>query len=137
MRIQFILSSVIPLVASFTQRANNPTATLACGDIEGSWIPTNDNISVASFLSVPYATAPVGDLRWKLPQPIPCWTGIYNATAMKDVCVQAGGIVGSEDCLYLHVYVPESIYNGSVKNAPVSAFHQLILLLPPSVIARC
>ena len=72
---------------------------------------------VRAFLGVPYAAPPVGDLRWRPPQPVAAWEGLRDATEVSRDCTQAigrrailgggGGIVvGSEDCLYLNVYAP-------------------------------
>ncbi|XP_047004279.1 juvenile hormone esterase-like [Schistocerca americana] len=67
------------------------------------------------FRGIPFATPPLGDLRFRAPQPAPSWSGVRDALAFADVCVQPSydgiqTIVGSEDCLYLNVFVP---VNGS------------------------
>ena len=64
-----------------------------------------------AFLGVPFAAPPVGDGRWRAPQPVQPWAGVRDATRIGSDCTQAigrrailgggGGIVvGSEDCLY-------------------------------------
>lgn len=63
------------------------------------------------FLGVPYATAPLGSLRWAPPRPASKWSGIYDATKLRDKCTQLTLTLprlkeGSEDCLYLNVYAP-------------------------------
>jgi len=74
--------------------------------------------NAAAFLGVPYAAPPVGDLRWKPPQPAPSWTGERDAESFAPSCQQTvvpGGfgpwtqeyvVSGevSEDCLYLNVW---------------------------------
>ena len=83
-----------------------------------------DNGSLA-WKGIPFAQPPVGDLRWKVPQPPEPWAGIFQATDTIQPCPQfastlsAGiadpdgdGIVGSEDCLYLSVYSPANIPEG-------------------------
>lgn len=75
-----------------------------------------------AWQNIPYAQPPVGDLRWKLPQPPQPWSGTYAADDIIQPCPQfvsglsAGiadpdddGIVGSEDCLYLSVYAPADV----------------------------
>jgi para-nitrobenzyl esterase len=62
-----------------------------------------------AFLGVPYAAAPVGDLRWRAPQPAPRWRGVRDAAEFASSCPQQGGLFApagpqSEDCLYLNVY---------------------------------
>jgi para-nitrobenzyl esterase len=66
---------------------------------------------VATFLGVPYAAAPVGDLRWRAPRPASTWRGVRDATAFAPSCPQQAGLFTpppelSEDCLYLNVYTP-------------------------------
>ena len=67
---------------------------------------------VASFKGIPFAQAPVGDLRWRPPQPAKPWTGVREATAFGPVCMQmgqarSGGTQNqSEDCLTLNVWTP-------------------------------
>lgn len=63
-----------------------------------------------SYLGVPYAAPPVGDLRWKPPRPAACWGGERKADQFGSKCVQQSttgtNIVGSEDCLTLNVWTP-------------------------------
>src|SRR5262245_58260071 len=66
--------------------------------------------SVAAFKGIPFAAAPVGDLRWKPPQPVQNWSGVKTATSYAASCVQDVTFVKlfgapeaiSEDCLYLN-----------------------------------
>ncbi|MDI2125578.1 carboxylesterase/lipase family protein [Yinghuangia seranimata] len=63
------------------------------------------------FSGIPYAAPPVGDLRWRPPQPAARWNGVRDATKAGDPCPQypaTGGStpIGSEDCLYLNVTTP-------------------------------
>lgn len=66
---------------------------------------------VTSFLGIPYAKAPIGNLRFQLPQAI-FWNETREATSPSPVCMQdvskspLPGLKLSEDCLYLNVYVP-------------------------------
>ncbi len=69
---------------------------------------------VNSFKGIPFAQPPIGELRWKEPQPVNSWTGVrkcdafgYNAMQKKpfgDMGFRSPGM--SEDCLYLNVWVP-------------------------------
>jgi para-nitrobenzyl esterase len=70
---------------------------------------------VKAWLGIPFAKPPVGDLRWKEPQPI-SWEGIYNADRRMPECIQVlrphninhyfGEEATGEDCLYLNVWAP-------------------------------
>ena len=76
---------------------------------------------VTVFKGIPFAAAPVGDLRWKQPQPAPAWQGVRDATQYGDVCMQnpapqrfppngatdTENFTGmSEDCLNLNIWTP-------------------------------
>lgn len=65
------------------------------------------NLSV--FRGIPYAQAPVGQLRFRPPQPLKKWHTPRLATAFGPKATQAGGpggVQGQEDCLYLNVWTP-------------------------------
>jgi para-nitrobenzyl esterase len=91
--------------------ADSLTVKTEQGKVTGKTI--NDG-KVKAFLGLPYAAAPVGDLRWKAPQPPAKWKGERDATKFGASCAQnhvfddmifqdAGP---SEDCLFLNVYTP-------------------------------
>ncbi|QIB52106.1 carboxylesterase/lipase family protein [Pseudomonas sp. OIL-1] len=69
--------------------------------------------SAWQFLGVPYAQPPLGDLRWKVPQPVSPWEGIREAISWSDQAAQnpalerfgEGGM--SEDSLYLNITAPK------------------------------
>ena len=68
---------------------------------------------VLAFRGVPFAAQPVGDLRWRPPQPAPAWTGVRPALTHGHDCLQAEikgdpgmGTDLGEDCLYLNVWRP-------------------------------
>ena len=75
---------------------------------------TSKNPGVRAYLGIPYAAPPVGDLRWKAPQPVPAWTGVQKADHFGSRCMQ-NNVFGdmefqdkgmSEDCLHLNVWTP-------------------------------
>ena len=80
------------------------------GYISGTLIGDVDN-PVRAYRGIPYAAPPVGDLRWKPPQPASPWKEIRQCTAFTKTPPQAG-MAGleqepqSEDCLYLNVMTP-------------------------------
>jgi para-nitrobenzyl esterase len=88
------------------------------GLISGTHTKTGD---VRIFKGIPYAAPPIGDLRWRAPQPVAPWKGIrtcedFGANAMQEKPVPAGAYGPeilipangkiSEDCLYLNVWTP-------------------------------
>ncbi|MEP7210214.1 MAG: carboxylesterase family protein [Alphaproteobacteria bacterium] len=99
-------------------------AGAACADtkanVTGGTVVGESADGINSFKGIPYAAPPVGELRWKAPQPVAAWTGDKDATKFGDMCMQGrrgGGADApgmSEDCLVLNVYAP-----ANAKNAPV------------------
>lgn len=88
---------------SFSSQAQpaSPIASVTASSIRGSMISGQ-----AVFKSIPFAAPPVGELRWREPQPPQPWTATLDATRFPKTCVQSSG-VGSEDCLYLNIWAPE------------------------------
>ncbi len=61
----------------------------------------------AEWLGIPYASPPIGDLRWAPPQPPAPWTSPLQATAFGSSCAQSFfSASGSEDCLFVNVTRP-------------------------------
>jgi para-nitrobenzyl esterase len=97
--------------ASTSAHADPLTVKTEQGKVHGKTI--NEN-KVRAFLGLPYAAPPVGDLRWKPPQPAAQWKGVreaaqYGARCMQrpvfpDMVFQDAG--PSEDCLFLNVFTP-------------------------------
>src|SRR5690242_8854356 len=65
------------------------------------------------FRGIPFAAPPVGNLRWKPPQPVIPWKGVRDATAQPASCIQndqgwnySDYEIGAEDCLTLDVRTP-------------------------------
>lgn len=72
---------------------------------------------VEAWFGVPFAKAPVRELRWQPPQPVDSWNGVYHADRFAPMCLQGlrsrtmnhyfGNEATSEDCLYLNVWAPK------------------------------
>ncbi|XP_013394227.1 acetylcholinesterase-like [Lingula anatina] len=85
------------------------------GALQGATETVQGN-RVDVFLGIPFAKPPVGDLRFRLPEPAENWEGVIDATAFGPACMQVAsnpnGFPGpetvSEDCLTLNVFVPGS-----------------------------
>ncbi len=81
------------------------------GILEGT---ANGDRTVRIFKGIPFAAPPVGELRWKAPQPAPNWTGVRPANKFGSACLQTdvfGDIYfrdsqPSEDCLSLDIWIP-------------------------------
>jgi para-nitrobenzyl esterase len=100
-----ILTMALPLAAAITEPVRVEQGLLS--GVEGS------SPEVRVFRGVPFAEAPVGDLRWRAPKPAAKWTGTRNASEFGAICMQrrpnAAGIGAeprpmSEDCLYLNIF---------------------------------
>src|SRR5262249_36248661 len=80
-----IFRSLFLLITSTTlmTASSAPQVKTKSGAVEGK-----DDGKVKTFLGIPYATPPVGDLRWKAPQPIAKWSGVKKATEFGSHCMQ-------------------------------------------------
>lgn len=62
------------------------------------------------FLGIPFAAPPVGELRWRPPQPVEPWRDVLDATEFGSKCAQPESILNpavlEEDCLFLNVWTP-------------------------------
>jgi para-nitrobenzyl esterase len=95
--------AVLPAIAADRVKTSN-------GIVESTSEPKD---GVRTFKGIPFAQPPVGDLRWREPQPVKNWTGAHNADQFGPRCMQrtspgadywfrSNGM--SEDCLYLNVW---------------------------------
>lgn len=108
------------LITSCSEKANNPVLTIEGGKIQGVETPTK---GITAFKGIPFAAPPVGDLRWKSPQPVVPWEGVkladkYGAAAMQVTWDPksfygkewraSGSVPFNEDCLYLNIWTPSA-----------------------------
>jgi len=61
---------------------------------------------VISWKGIPYAAPPVGNLRWRNPQPVQPWTGVKETNRFGPACMQTDDVPKSEDCLTINVWRP-------------------------------
>lgn len=117
--------------------ANSLTVSVTGGKIKGA---SDADGRVAIFKGIPYAAAPVGDLRWKAPQEVEEWDGDLDCTLWGANALQGnasvfsywteefvqdtnpshyrGGVVYSEDCLTLNIWSSYKV----TKNKPVLVY---------------
>jgi len=79
--------------------------------VEGGLIEGREADGLRIWQGIPFAAPPVGDLRWRGPQPVVPWSGVRRTTAFSPVCRQTAPWIKfpqSEDCLYLNVWAPEA-----------------------------
>lgn len=63
---------------------------------------------VSTWLGIPYAEAPTGELRWKAPRPAVRWTSKKEALTFGSACpqIRRGAVGGEEDCLFINIWSP-------------------------------
>ena len=102
----FTVSIVMMLTGCNADNLSEATVTIKDGAIQGT---AGDGMVV--FRGIPFAVPPVGELRWKAPQPVVQRGGVLLAQKFAPAPVQTvtqwmGDIKMSEDCLYLNVWTP-------------------------------
>ncbi len=114
-KFSFLLFFMVSGLTAIAQLNNDaPRVKTANGVLEGV-----DESGVKTFKGVPFAAPPVGNLRWREPQPVQNWSGVRKADkfgprAMQlpvfgDMNFRSDGM--SEDCLYLNVWTPAKTGN--------------------------
>lgn len=106
------ICSLLAAAAAAAKSADE--VTVSTGHLQGT---TNADHSVRIFKGVPFAAPPVGDLRWRAPQPAKKWEGVRAADKFGPACMQTdvfGDIFfrdaqPSEDCLNLNIWEPASV----------------------------
>lgn len=106
------------ILSYLTLSAQVPVLTVEGGEVSGVPSETPD---VCIYKGIPYAAPPVGDLRWKHPQPVQPWKGVRPCDTFGAASLQSDQTPGSfywkefyqdgdpkrsEDCLYLNVWTP-------------------------------
>ncbi len=98
----FLIGAVCFGITAFAATTVKVESGLLQGTVE-------DGLQV--YRGIPYAAAPVGDLRWRPPQPAQKWQGVRKADQFGRACMQSNPAIDnlpapSEDCLYLNVWSP-------------------------------
>ncbi|PKQ66676.1 carboxylesterase [Labilibaculum manganireducens] len=113
------LLPIFAVILSFSLYAQQPTVSGSSG--EEPIVKTSSGIirgltegEVSIFKGIPYAAPPIGEFRWRPPQPVKVWEGIRDTKEYGFNCAQGGwgaapGTIqegSSEDCLYLNLWMP-------------------------------
>ncbi|XP_022159928.1 esterase E4-like [Myzus persicae] len=114
--------------------SNTPKVQVHSGEIAGGFEYTYNGRKIYSFLGIPYASPPIQNNRFKEPQPVQPWLGVWNATVPGSAClgIDFGSIlsdtkfIGQEDCLFLNVYTTKVIYK---YNMYISLQSQVLIFL--------
>ena len=124
----FIFVAVLFINAAlFAQKQNNFLAVQAKtenGIIEGNY---DTKSGMQFYFGIPFAKPPIGDLRWRAPQPLENWKGVkitkkfgprpVQVDVFGDMKSRSDGL--SEDCLYLNVWTPAKM---NIKDLPVLVY---------------
>ena len=93
---------------------------------EGGAVRGRRDGDIAEFRGIRYARAPIGPLRFRPPEPVPPWTGEYDATGYGPAAIQSVSMLTagsadtqSEDCLSLNIWTPALGLEGGGAGLPV------------------
>lgn len=104
-RLSVLISGLALLIAALSCKPAVPGQV----KVTGGWIQGEVTEDMCIYKGIPFAAPPVGDLRWKAPQPVIPWDGVREAKEFGPGPVQGFGFPGqsnSEDCLYLNLWSP-------------------------------
>lgn len=118
-----LLLAALLLCASMAGRAEEPLTQTDSGPVRGQTVGRG-----ALFRAIPYAMPPLGERRWKPPEPVAHWVEPREATKVGPTCLQPNmgwnakeAAAGSEDCLTLDVRTPD--FRESAKLPVMVWFH--------------
>ena len=102
----FMLLILVFITCACSSPSLTTTVEVTGGTIEGV-----EQEGMFIYKGIPFAAPPVGDLRWKAPEPVEPWSDVKKADTFGPACMQAAGGMGntspvSEDCMYLNVWTP-------------------------------
>jgi para-nitrobenzyl esterase len=111
--VKILLRQVPWTIALLTLVLGHGVAAAAAVQIESGALQGVDSNGLSTYKGIPYAEPPLGELRWREPQPVKRWKGVRKAVEFAPACMQTGvSMPGemppavSEDCLYLNIWAP-------------------------------
>lgn len=120
----FVVFASINLLMAQETNSFPVQVSIENGIIEGNY---DTHSGIQRYFGIPFAQPPVGDLRWKSPEPVKNWEGVKETKAFGprpmqtmvfgDMKSRSNGV--SEDCLYLNVWTPAK---RDTKNLPVLVY---------------
>lgn len=119
-RLLFFAIALFLVKINLVSAAATPIIQIESGKIQGT---VEDGVEC--YKGIPYAAPPVGNLRWRPPVAPESWNGIKQVTEFANYAAQRGDLAefatpgGSDDCLYLNVFVPQA---AKVKNKKLPVF---------------
>lgn len=128
MKTALIFSTLLILISSVSVAQNDNAFPVEVkvenGIIEGDY---DTHTGIQTYFGVPFAKPPIGDLRWKAPQPLDNWEGVkktkefgprpMQTLVFGDMKSRSKGL--SEDCLYLNIWTPAA---RNTKDLPVLVY---------------
>lgn len=109
-----LFATCLTFLSGLPSDAAQPTAPVK---VTGGRIVGLDDGTLKTWFGIPFASPPIGNRRWREPQPVIPWSGNKPTQTYSPACAQTATWVKnpkSEDCLYLNVWAPEN-----AKNLPV------------------
>lgn len=136
-KFSLLFAGALALLATSCSEQNvavneNPILTIEGGQVQGVLL---DSTNVIAYKGVPFAAAPVGELRWKKPQPVTPWDTVMIADHFRNAAWQAAhdpndGAYGteffdvdapfSEDCLHVNIWTPKDAAGKPETKLPVA-----------------
>ncbi|APQ17699.1 carboxylesterase/lipase family protein [Maribacter hydrothermalis] len=120
----FVFITITHLATAQETNSFPVQASIENGIIEGNY---DTHTGIQRYFGIPFAQPPLGELRWKAPQPLDNWSGVKETKAFGprpmqtmvfgDMKSRSNGV--SEDCLYLNVWTPA---NRNTKDLPVLVY---------------
>ena len=114
-----VLMSIAALLCAVTLFQPNALAqTLQPVGVDSGMLQGRVEDGLAIYRGIPFAAPPVGNLRWRPPQPVAPWRGVRAASEYGRACMQSNPAIAnlpppSEDCLFLNVWTPRPDARGA------------------------
>ena len=117
-----LLAALLTVAVASPPGVTNPIpgdpVAIAAGKVSGTLLASG----VHAYFGIPFAAPPIRGNRWRAPQPVQPWSGVYTADRMPPECVQPlrsrtinhyfGDELAGEDCLYLNIWAPPTVKHG-------------------------